>query len=109
MDVRLEVEGTPRPLPPGVDLSAFRVVQEALTNTLKHAHARSARVGVEYRSEHVAIEVVDDGTAAPGDGLGQGLVGMRERIAMYGGSLEYGRQSAGGFCVRALLPVADRS
>lgn len=109
VDVRLEVEGTPRPLPPGVDLSAFRVVQEALTNTMKHAHARSARVGVEYRSEHVAIEVVDDGTAAPGDGLGHGLVGMRERIAMYGGSLEYGRQSAGGFCVRALLPVADRS
>lgn len=110
IDVRLTVEGTPRALPPAVDLSAFRVVQEALTNTLKHARATVASVGVRYDVDAVNIEVTDDGVAdaghaTGGPGSGHGLVGMRERVAVYGGELEFGRGPSGGFRVHALLPV----
>lgn len=105
IEIKLDVEGTPRPLPPAVDLSAFRLVQEALTNTLKHARASTAVVGVRYAADALHIEVVDDGVGGNGAGKGHGLVGMRERIALYGGKLEYGRRSNGGFRVHALLPV----
>lgn len=109
IDVRLEIDGAPRSLPPALDLSAFRLVQEALTNTLKHARASAAVVGVRYSPNAVDIEVVDDGVAGNGLGKGHGLIGMRERIALYGGQLEYGRQPAGGFRVHALLPVEGES
>jgi signal transduction histidine kinase len=110
LDVRFTVDGTPRPLPPAVDLSAFRVVQEALTNTLKHARATVASVGVRYGTDTIDIEVTDDGvpdTGAHDDRTsgGHGLVGMRERVALYGGELDYGRAPAGGFRVHALLPA----
>jgi signal transduction histidine kinase len=110
VEVRFTVDGTPRPLPPAVDLSAFRVVQEALTNTLKHARATAASVGVRYGAEAVDIEVTDDGVSDAGIGGrgevgGHGLVGMRERVSLYGGELDYGRLPGGGFRVHALLPV----
>jgi signal transduction histidine kinase len=103
--VDLTVDGTPRSLPPAADLSAFRVVQEALTNTLKHATASRASVGVRYLPDAVDIEVVDNGVGVNGEGGGHGLIGMRERITLYGGKLEYGRHGGGGFRVHALLPV----
>lgn len=105
LDVHLAIEGPPRALPRGVALSAFRVVQEALTNTLKHAAASRADVAVRYGTDVVDIEVVDDGVGGDGNGGGHGLVGMRERIALYDGSLDYGPRASGGFRVRALLPV----
>jgi signal transduction histidine kinase len=122
LDVRLTVDGTPRKLPAAVDLSAFRVVQEALTNTLKHAHASVASVGVCYGTDAIDIVVIDDGAlgtdgdgagdAGEGDmppGAGHGLVGMRERVALYGGALDFGHAPAGGFRVHALLPVGGES
>jgi signal transduction histidine kinase len=112
LDVRLTVDGTPRTLPAAVDLSAFRVVQEALTNTLKHARASAASVGVRYGTDAVDIEVVDDGVPGAGDdgpGGGHGLAGMRERVALYGGELDFGHAPTGGFRVHALLPVDGQS
>jgi signal transduction histidine kinase len=109
LDVRFTVDGTPLTLPPGLDLSAFRVVQEALTNTLKHARASVASVGVRYGSDAVDIEVVDDGHATGASVGGHGLVGMRERVALYGGDLEYGTLDAGGFRVYAQLPLDGSS
>ena len=113
--VRLRVEGTPSPLPAGVDLSAYRIVQEALTNVVKHAGPAQAKVTIGYRDRDVTVEVTDDGrgAAAPaGDGrggTGHGLVGMRERVAAFGGDLETGPRPGGGFRVAARLPlVADR-
>lgn len=105
LEVDLRVEGPARPLPPGADLTAFRVVQEALTNTLKHAGATRVRVGVRYDEEALDIEVVDDGVGANPNGSGHGLVGMRERLGMYGGSVELGSGDDGGFRVRAVLPL----
>lgn len=91
----------------GVDLSAYRIIQEALTNTLRHAGAVRAQVVVRYRGSSVELEIADDGTgpSADGSGGGQGLIGMRERVTMFGGELEAGSSEAGGFRVRALLPV----
>jgi signal transduction histidine kinase len=113
--VMLRVEGTPAPLPAGVDLSAYRIVQEALTNVVKHAGPARAQVLVCYRPEEVTVEVADDGrgVAAPaGDGqarVGHGLIGMRERVAVFGGDLEAGPRPGGGFRVAARLPfTADR-
>jgi signal transduction histidine kinase len=106
LQVAVRVEGTPRELPAGVDLSAYRVVQEALTNTLKHAHAARADVALRYRDGELGVEVLDDGTATGnGDGSGRGLIGMRERVAAFGGSLESGPSPAGGFAVRARFPL----
>lgn len=110
LTVALDVEGEPITLPPGADMAAYRVVQEALTNTLKHAHGARATVKVRYRPRDVVVEVVDDGGRAapsdrPPDGGGHGLVGMRERVALYGGNLEAGAQPTGGFAVRAQLPL----
>jgi signal transduction histidine kinase len=110
--VRLQVEGTPSPLPAGVDLSAYRIVQEALTNVVKHAGPARAEVVVGYHDRDVTVEVTDDGrgAAAPaGDGqtrVGHGLIGMRERVAAFGGDLEAGPGPDGGFRVVARLPLA---
>lgn len=105
LQVALDVEGTPRPVPEGVGLSVYRIVQESLTNTLKHARATHAAVVVRYRGDAVEVEVTDDGVGAQAPGDGRGLVGMRERVALYGGELDAGSVPAGGFRVRALLPV----
>jgi signal transduction histidine kinase len=112
LGVRLRVEGTPSPLPAGVDLSAYRIVQEALTNVVKHAGPARAQVVVGYRDQEVTVEVTDDGrgvTVPTGDGrarVGHGLIGMRERVQVFGGDLETGPRPGGGFRVAARLPFA---
>ena len=110
LPVELEIEGAPVPLPAGVDLTAYRLVQEGLTNTIKHAAARRAEVRVRYDGDHVEIEVSDDGQGAGGADAtsngGHGLVGMRERVSIYGGELEAGPLAEGGFRLRARLPVS---
>ena len=106
--IEIGVEGEERPLPPSVDLSAYRIVQEALTNTLKHARASRADVHLRYWPDELEIEIVDNGRgngapATPSGGLG--LVGMRERAALHGGRLTTGRAADGGFVVRVRLPT----
>ena len=108
--VHLAVEGDARQLPQGVDLSAYRVVQEALTNTLRHAHAASASVRLRYGADALEVEVTDDGRGAAAAILepphrGYGLLGMRERVGMIGGDLVAGPRAGGGFEVRARLPL----
>ena len=104
---RLEVVGAERPLPAGLDLTVYRIVQEALTNVRKHAAATECVVRLEYGAGEVRIEVVDDGPGSAGtaDGAGHGLVGMRERVGMYGGRIDVGPTPGRGFAVRAVLPV----
>jgi signal transduction histidine kinase len=105
LPVDLRVEGDPAELPPGVDLSAYRIVQEALTNALKHAGPAQARVVVRYGEDGLELEVADDGPGVQnGDGGGHGLIGIQERVSMLGGDLEAGRQPEGGYAVRARLP-----
>jgi signal transduction histidine kinase len=108
LPVELTVEGEPVQLAAGVDLSAYRIVQEALTNTLKHAgRPAHAWVAVRYVGDDVEIEVADDGrNDGVSDGTGHGLVGMRERVAICGGELQSGPRPGGGFCISARLPVA---
>jgi signal transduction histidine kinase len=99
--------GHPAELPAGLDLSAYRIVQEALTNSLRHAGPATARVAVRYAPGKVTVEVVDDGRGGdPGD-QGHGIPGMRERAALYGGTLEAGPLPGGGFRVAATLPVEE--
>jgi len=109
LPVELHVEGERRKLPVGIELSAYRIVQEALTNALKHAGEARATVLVRYGTDSLELEIVDDGTGetrkAPVSPGGHGLVGMRERVALYGGRLDAGRHPSGGFAVRVLLPV----
>jgi signal transduction histidine kinase len=106
LPVTLRIEGAARPLPPALDLSAFRIVQEALTNALKHAGPARAEVTVRYEDGLVSLEITDSGRGPHGSpGAGHGLVGMRERAAMFGGKLEATRRDGGGFIVRARLPV----
>ena len=106
LPVDLHVEGDRRELPPGVDVSAYRIVQEALTNSLKHAGPARARVVVRYGPDALELEITDTGTAAAnGDGGGHGLVGMRERVAIFGGELASGPRSDGGFEISARLPL----
>ncbi|MFQ6172783.1 sensor histidine kinase [Oryzobacter sp. R7] len=106
LPVELAVDGPERPLPAAVDLSLYRVAQEALTNALRHAGRARARVGVTYRAGEVEVRVVDDGDgSAPAGGTGHGLDGMRERVRLFGGTLEAGPMPAGGFSVRAVLPT----
>jgi signal transduction histidine kinase len=107
IEVALAVEGEPRPLPAGVDLSAYRIVQEALTNVIKHARALHTEVSVRYGASALELSVIDDGTHLGDGGVpGHGLVGMRERVALFGGTLEAGRRSDGrGYAVRAVLPL----
>jgi signal transduction histidine kinase len=105
--VELAVEGAPRALPAGVDLSAYRIVQEALTNVIKHARAHRTDVRVRYALDALELSVVDDGEGnGDGDAPGHGLVGMRERVALFGGTLEAGAAGGGrGYAVRAVLPL----
>jgi signal transduction histidine kinase len=107
LPVELHVDGERRELPVGIELSAYRIVQEALTNALKHAGEAHASVRVHYGAESLELEIVDDGggAAAPVSSGGHGLVGMRERVALYGGRLDAGRRPSGGFSVRVLLPI----
>lgn len=110
LPLELVIEGDPHPLPTGLQLAVFRIVQEALTNTLKHAgSAATALVRLRYGDASIEVGVEDDGVgkAAPDDGLGHGLVGMRERAAMYGGSVEAGPRAGGGFRVNASLPLRE--
>jgi signal transduction histidine kinase len=130
LPVTLRVEGRPHPLPAGVDLSVYRIVQEALTNTLRHAGPARADVAVRYRADCVEVDVVDSGRGAsdsrgtrpglppqtgPGHATGQnpeaghGLVGIGERVGMLGGSLRTGPGADGGFAVSARLPSRDPS
>ena len=99
------VEGAPRPLPPALDASAFRIVQEAVTNVVRHADGAAATVTVRYGPETLELEIRDDGPGGTADGApGHGLVGMRERAGMFGGTLEAGPGADRGFAVRAVLP-----
>jgi signal transduction histidine kinase len=108
LPVELHIEGEPGELPPGVDVSAYRIVQEALTNALRHAGPARAFVAVRYLDGEVDLEVADDGAgAAPSGGGGHGLVGIRERVAVYGGDLEAGDRPEGGYAVRVRLPYAS--
>jgi signal transduction histidine kinase len=107
LPVELLVEGEPIALPPGVAVSAYRIVQEALTNVLKHAGEASARVVVRYATRELELEVADDGNGErEASDAGHGLVGMRERVALYGGELDARSRLGGGFVVRARLPLA---
>ncbi len=105
--IDLVVCGEPRELAPAVELSAYRIAQEALTNALKHAPGSRARIHLDYRVDGLAIEVVDDGPGHRGTRHGHGLIGMRERVELYGGTLEAGTEPGGGFAVRAQLPTAE--
>jgi signal transduction histidine kinase len=106
LPVDLSIQGEPIELPPGVDLSAYRIVQEALTNALKHAGPATARVLVRYGKDDLELEITDTGRAASAsDGEGHGLVGMRERVSLYGGNIEAGPRDGGGFAVKARLPL----
>jgi signal transduction histidine kinase len=112
ISVDLVVEGERRGLPQGVDLSAYRVIQEALTNTLRHAHAASVKVRLRYAPDALEVEVTDDGRGAAAALLeaphhGYGLVGMRERVVMLGGEVTAGPRAGGGFEVRARLPLGS--
>jgi signal transduction histidine kinase len=113
LDVGLEVEGRPRVIPAGVELSAYRIVQEALTNTLKHAKTNRATVRLVWAADYLDVEVRDlgpeDGASAPSQvrpvSGGKGLVGMRERVTLYGGELETGPSPDGGYRVAAHIPL----
>jgi signal transduction histidine kinase len=115
LPVQLRVEGQPGRLPPGIDLAAYRIIQEALTNALRHAGPAQAEVLVRYQQHAVELEVLDDGRGpgprnGAGGASGHGLVGMRERVALYGGTLEAGPRSTlgkagSGYAVRARLPT----
>ncbi|MGH3113548.1 MAG: sensor histidine kinase, partial [Gaiellaceae bacterium] len=106
LPVELRVEGASRELPAGIDLCAYRIVQEALTNTLKHAGPATARVLIRYAEDAFEVEVTDTGAGdRNGSAPGQGLAGMRERDAVLGGKLQAGPQREGGYLVAARLPL----
>ena len=106
LPVRLHVEGEPFPIPRAIDLSAYRIVQEGLTNALKHARAGTADVTVRSRSDELQLEIRDDGIGtATSDGLGHGLVGIRERVKIYGGEMSAGTANGGGFILSTRLPL----
>jgi len=106
LPVELHVEGEPFPLPQAIDVSAYRIVQEGLTNALKHAHASRADVTVRYRSDELQIEVRDDGGGSSrSDGLGHGLVGVRERVKIYGGDMTAGPADGRGYVLSTRLPL----
>src|SRR5207237_3660207 len=105
--VDLRIEGEPVHLPAGIDLSAYRIVQEALTNVVKHAGDAAAEVVIRYGARALELEVVDDGRgrSISVNGSGHGLIGMRERVALYGGRLEAGPRDGGRYAVRARPPL----
>ncbi|MFE0458208.1 sensor histidine kinase [Kitasatospora sp. NPDC058965] len=117
LPVEVRIDGEPRPLPAGIDLTAYRIVQEALTNALRHGDGGKAEVTVRYSERHLRVEVLNSGPSvlhgttagAPdrgGPGTGRGLLGLRERVAVYGGSLDARRRLGGGYRVRARIPLA---
>ncbi len=110
LDVELEVEGEPRQLAPGLDVSAYRIVQEALTNTLRHARSQRARVRLIWQPGALEIEVADDGVGPPitQAKAGHGLVGIRERVSLFGGALVTGRSDLGGYLLAVRLPLQQR-
>jgi signal transduction histidine kinase len=108
LPVEVSVVGTPRELPEGVALCAYRIVQEALTNTLKHARAQHAQVNVRYAADALELQVLDDGRGARpvnGETSGHGLIGMRERVALFGGELTTRSRGGLGYEVRARIPL----
>jgi signal transduction histidine kinase len=107
LPVDLRIDGSPRALSPGVELSVYRIAQEALTNALKHAGPARARVTLSFDGDALVVEVLDDGVGAaePLRASGHGLIGMRERVDLFGGTLEAGPHSQGGFAVRAYMPL----
>jgi len=111
LPVQVEITGGPRPLAPGVDLSAYRIIQEALTNALKHAHPSTVTLTLRYTDRELQVEVLDDGRTAAAEGwddsngVGHGLVGMRERAGLVGGRLQAGPRPGGGFGIAATLPL----
>jgi len=109
LDTRLQIHGDPVRLPPGLDLSAYRIVQEGLTNALKHAHAQHAEVHICFDPKLLELEVRDDGRGrASSDGLGHGLIGIGERVKIYGGEMDAGPLQAGGYALHARLPLDHR-
>ncbi|MCX5330094.1 MULTISPECIES: sensor histidine kinase [unclassified Streptomyces] len=106
--IELRAEGEPRPLPPDTDIAVYRVIQEALTNTVKHAYASSANVELDWTEEALTLTVTDDGRGPAVPGGGHGLIGIRERAAACGGDARTGRGPDGGFRVVVRLPVGDR-
>ena len=108
LPVELHVEGEPFPLPRGMDLSAYRIAQEALTNALKHAHASHADITIRYAPDEVQIEVRDNGHGGgTSNGHGHGLIGIRERVKLYGGDMAAGTANGGGFILSTRLPLPD--
>jgi signal transduction histidine kinase len=108
LPVELHVDGEPFPLPRGIDLSAYRIVQEGLTNALKHAQATRADVSVRYQPHALQLEIRDDGIGtATSDGLGHGLVGIRERVKIYGGEMTTETVNGGGFVLSTRLPLSS--
>ena len=111
LPVEVNVAGEPHKLPTSLDLTAYRIVQEALTNALKHAGPARARVAISYLADKLELDIVDDGRG-PGDdgyvaGSGRGLIGMRERVSLFGGELDVGPAAEGGFRVHASLPLEE--
>jgi signal transduction histidine kinase len=106
LDVLVRRDGEQRPLPPDIDLSAYRIIQEAVTNVVRHAHTRRCEVVVTQRSDELSIEVTDDGKGGA-VGAGYGIAGMRERVSLLGGDFDAGPRPEGGFRVVARLPVPD--
>ncbi|MFD9516650.1 sensor histidine kinase [Streptomyces sp. NPDC059979] len=122
LPVEVRISGDPRPLPPGIDVTAYRIIQEALTNALKHGHGGKTEVTVRYAEHALRVEVLnggpsvltggapgprptDGGTGPKAEGAGRGLLGLRERVAVYGGDLDARRRLGGGYRVRARLPL----
>ena len=107
--VQLEIRGVQRPVPPGVDLAAYRIVQEALTNVVKHAQTTESRVVVTYADDAIGLEITDDGHGAPADSVaasaGHGMAGMAERVSLFGGEFHAGPRPGQGFRVAARLPL----
>jgi signal transduction histidine kinase len=106
--VRTSITGRPEPLGPGTGLSAYRIIQESLSNVMRHARGAAVRIEITYEADLLRLGVINDrgdGTAPVTSGSGRGLVGMRERVAMLGGELETGALPDGGFAVRAVLPL----
>lgn len=119
LPVEMRISGEPRPLPTGIDVTAYRIIQEALTNALKHGDGAKAEVTVRYADHYLRVEVLNSGPSilsdsrptrrepVPGqtDGTGRGLLGLRERVAVYGGDLDARRRLGGGYRVRARIPL----
>jgi signal transduction histidine kinase len=109
LPVEVRIDGTPAPLPPGLDLAAYRIVQEGLTNALKYSGLARTQVLLTYAGDELKVEILDVGVAEPNGSAAsgrRGLVGMGERVALYGGRLEAGPRLGGGYAVRAWLPLS---